>query len=85
MTNTGAFATQSGSVLTLGSFSGTAIATGTASFVRFATSGGTTLFDVTSLATSQTGSIDLVLNSLNVINGGIVQINSGGTSTEPYP
>ncbi len=76
------FGTSTSGVLTLGSItSGTAVATGTAGWARVATSGGTTICDLTSVGTS--GS-DINLNTVSITTGGTVSITSG-TITETYP
>lgn len=80
--NASAFGTVSGGVITLGSVTaGTAVATGTAGYARLATSGATTICDLTSIGTS--GS-DINLNSTSITSGGTVSITSG-TITETYP
>lgn len=82
LTIAGVLGTATTGVLTLGTVtSGTAAATGTAGYARFATSGATALFDLTSISTS---GADLNLNSTSISTGGTVAVTSG-TITEAYP
>lgn len=82
LTIAGVLGTESAGVLTLGTVSsGTAGASGVAGYARFATSGGTALFDLTSIGTS---GADLNLNSTTITSGGTVSVSSG-TITEIYP
>jgi hypothetical protein len=82
LTGAATFGTSTTGTLTCGAItSGTAVATGTAGYCRIATSGGTTICDLTSIGTS--GS-DLNLNSTSITSGGTVAVTSG-TMTEPYP
>lgn len=82
LTIAGVLGTASAGVLTLGAItSGTAVATGTAGYARVATSGGTALFDLSSISTS---GADLNMNSTAITSGGTVAITSGAF-TEAYP
>ena len=75
LTISGSFGTDSNGTLTLGSVtSGTAVATGTATFFRIYQSDGTTVVMDGSVGTS---SADMVLNTTSINTGETVAISAG--------
>lgn len=75
LTIAGTFGTDSNGTITIGSVtSGTAVATGTASFFRIFKSDGTTVVMDGSVGTS---SADMILNSTSIVTSQTVSISSG--------
>ena len=71
----GSFGTDSNGTITIGSVtSGTAVATGTASFFRIFKSDGTTVVMDGSVGTA---SADMILNSTSIVTSQTVSISSG--------
>lgn len=67
----------SGGVLTLNVIgSASAVATGTCTWVRIVTSGGTFVMDMTA-STVSAGTGDVQLDSTSIVNGGTVAVSSG--------
>lgn len=70
-------AAASSGVLTLGTITNTsAVATGTAQWARFQTSGGTQVIDMT-VSTQAAGTGDLQLNDTSIVSGGTVAVSAG--------
>ena len=75
LTVAGTFGTDSNGTITIGSVtSGTAVATGTASFFRIFKSDGTTVIMDGSVGTA---SADMILNSTSIVTSQTVSISSG--------
>jgi hypothetical protein len=82
LTGAATFGTSTSGTMTIGAITaGTAVATGTAGYCRIASSGGTTICDLTVIGTS--GS-DLNIATTSIVTGASVSITSG-TIAEPYP